>query len=147
ALAINDEDRAAGHARVAGDVVATHAVVGHHLALEIADEVKRQPAKLLGERLVREDGVDADRVDPDTVRHRIFVPGPKLGQLGPSTTGEIQHVEKEHECSIFLERIAKGELLAPGGRQLEVGRLVAYLQHVKKSIGSPGRTSRSASRL
>ena len=76
-----------------------------------------------------ENRVDADAVDADAVGDRIVVPGPKLGQLGPSTTCEIEHLEKEDERAIFLERVAERELLAARRGQLEVGRLVPNLQH------------------
>src|SRR5262249_40353526 len=130
------------------DVVATHAVIGDHLPLKVSDELERQAAELVGERLVREDGVDADAEDPDTMGDRVFVPRPKLGQLGPSTTGEVEHIEEEDRGGELLERLAQGELLAAGGGQLEVGRFVPHLQHVKKSrrCPIPARTSQTWSR-
>ena len=74
-----------------------------------------------------ENGVDADAEDAYAVGHRIIVPRPKLGQLRPSTTGEIEHIEKEDERTIFLERVAKCQLLSTGRGQLEIGRFVPHL--------------------
>src|SRR5207245_2487569 len=84
--------RPLGHARIALYVIATHAVRGDHLAFEVADQVERQAAELGGEGLVREHRVDADAVDADPGCRRVVVPYPKLGQLGPSTTCEIEHM-------------------------------------------------------
>src|SRR5438309_10345761 len=69
----------------------------------------------------------------------------KLGQLGPSTTREVEHIEKEDERAVFLQRLPERQLLARRRGQLEVGRLVPHLQHADEFIGSPARTSRSAS--
>src|SRR4029077_3144803 len=129
------EDRAPRHPRVARHIVAAHAVVGDHLALEIADQIEGQPAQLLGEGLVREDRIHADAVDADTVGNRVFVPGPKLGQLGPSTTREIEDIEKEDDGTVLLQGVGERELLAAGRRQLEFGRFVPYLQHGRKVYG------------
>jgi hypothetical protein len=81
---------------------------------------------------VREDRVDADAVDADAVGDRVVVPGPKLGQLGPSTTSEVEDIEKEDQRTMFLERCGERELVAACGRQLEVRRLVTNLQHYEK---------------
>src|SRR5437870_5452219 len=74
ALPVDYENRPPGHAGVAGDVIASHPVIGHHLAFEVADQVERQATELLGKRLMREDGVDADSVDADAVGNRVLVP-------------------------------------------------------------------------
>ena len=81
-----------------------------------------------------ENRVDADAVDADAVGDRIVVPGPKLGQLGPSTAGEVQDVEQQDEGAEFLQPIGERELLAAGRRQLEVRSLVPYLQHLEEFI-------------
>jgi hypothetical protein len=73
-VAIDDENGALGHAGVALDVIAPDAVGGNELPLEVADQLKRKAAQLGGERLVREDGVDADSVDADTGSDRVVVP-------------------------------------------------------------------------
>src|SRR5579859_1971 len=91
----------------ADDSVAAHAERGHELALEVADQLERQPPQLRRERLVREDGVDADAIDADAGGFSLWIPGPKLGQLGPSTTGEIEHIEKEDESLVLFERLGQ----------------------------------------
>jgi hypothetical protein len=53
-----------------------------------------------------------------------LVPGPKLGQLAGSTTCEIEHIEKEDESLVLGESVAKCELMARCGRQVELGRLI-----------------------
>jgi hypothetical protein len=63
------------------------------------------------------------------------VPGPKLGQLRPSTTGEVQHVEKEDERLVLLERLGKRELVTAGGRQLEFRRFVTNREHEMSLFG------------
>jgi hypothetical protein len=78
---------------------------------------------------VREDRVDADAEDANSVGDRVVVPGPKLGQLGPSTTSEVEHIEKEDERAVLGQRVREGELLAAGGRKLEFRGLVPNLQH------------------
>jgi len=83
---------------------------------------------------VREHGIDADAEDADPVGDRIVVPGPKLGQLGPSTAGEVEDVEEKDEGAEFLQPIRERELLAAGRRQLEVRSLVPYLQHFEEFI-------------
>jgi len=62
------------HPRISGHVITADVVVGDHLALEIADEVERQTAKLFGEGLVREHRIDADAVDADAIGGRRLVP-------------------------------------------------------------------------
>ena len=79
-----------------------------------------------------ENRVDADAVDADAVGDRIVVPGPKLGQLGPSTTGEVEDVEKEDDGAMLLQRIAERELLSTCSRQLEVRGLVPNGEHRAK---------------
>ena len=74
---------------------------------------------------MRVDGIDADTVDANPLCGRRFVPGPKLGQLAPSTTREIEHIEKEDESLVLREGIGKGELIAACGGQLEVRRHVS----------------------
>jgi hypothetical protein len=133
---VDDEDRPARHAGVSRDVVTPHAVVGHHLSLEVADEVEGQATELFGKRLVREDRVNTDGVDADAVGDRVVVPGPKLGQLGPSTTREIEDIEKKDERSIFFQCLTKRQLLAACRGQLEVRRLVPDLQHTKSLCGA-----------
>jgi hypothetical protein len=64
--------------------------------------------------------INADAIDADPVCGRRFIPGPKLGQLAPSTTREIEHIEKEDESLVLREGIGKSELIATCGRQLEV---------------------------
>ena len=99
---VDDEDRPAGDAGIPLDVIASYAVISDHLPLEVSDQVEGQPAKLFGERLVRVDRVHADAIDPDAAGDGFVVLGPKLGQLGPSTTCEIQHIEKEDEGAVLL---------------------------------------------
>jgi hypothetical protein len=143
---VDDEDGPTRHARVAGDVVAANTVVGHHLALEIADEVEWQTAQLFRESLVAENGIDADPIDADAVGYRVIVPRPKLGQLGPSTAGEVEDIEKEDERAVLLKSLLERQFLAGRGRQLEVRRLLPYLQHYKNSRGrsTPARTTPTA---
>src|SRR5579859_1091268 len=129
--AVDDENGALGHPRVTLHVVAAHAERGHELALEVADQLERQPAQLCRERLVREDGVDADAIDADAGGFSLWIPGPKLGQLCPSTTGEIEHIEKEDESLVLLERLGQRQLVVARRGQLEIGRLVPDLQHPK----------------
>jgi hypothetical protein len=145
---VDDEDCPPRHTRVAGDVVAANAVVGHHLALEVADQVERQAAELFRESLVAENRVDADPVDADPARNRFIVPGPKLGQLGPSTAGEVEDIEKEDERAVLLERLFKRQLLSGRGRELEVRCSVPNLQHLEDSRvrSIPARTSPTARR-
>ena len=81
-----------------------------------------------------ENRVDADTEYADAIGDRIVVPGPKLGQLGPSTTGEVEHIEKEDESPVLFERISERQLLAARRRQLEVGRPVTHLQHGKSLV-------------
>jgi hypothetical protein len=69
---------------------------------------------------MRVNRINADAIDADPVCGRRFVPGPKLGQLAPSTTREIEHIEKEDDSLVLREGIGKSELIATGGRQLEV---------------------------
>ncbi len=57
------------------------------------------------------------------------MPGPKLGQLAPSTTSEIEHIEKEDEGLVLRKRLVEGQLMATGGRQLEIRRLVPNREH------------------
>jgi len=59
------------------------------------------------------------------------VPGPKLGQLGPSTTCEIEHVEKEDKRLVLLERVCERELVAARGGQLELWRLIPDRKHLE----------------
>jgi hypothetical protein len=73
---------------------------------------------------VRINRINADAVDSDSVCSRYVVPGPKLGQLARSTTGEIKHIEKEDESFVLSESFGKGELIATCGRQLEFRRPV-----------------------
>jgi hypothetical protein len=73
-VAVDDENRALGHTRIAFDIIPPHAVGGDQLALEVADELERQATKLGGERLMREDGIDADSVDADARGDRLVVP-------------------------------------------------------------------------
>jgi hypothetical protein len=79
---------------------------------------------------MRVDGIDADTVDANPLCGRRFVPGPKLGQLAPSTTREIEHIEKEDDRLVLLEGVGKSELVATCGRQLEFRRLVPDSKHV-----------------
>jgi hypothetical protein len=81
---------------------------------------------------MREHRVDADAIDADAVGDRIFVPGPKLGQLSPSTTSEVENIEKEDDGAMLLERFAEGELLSTRRRQLEVRGLVPNGEHRAK---------------
>jgi hypothetical protein len=73
-VAVDYEDRALGHTRVAFDVIPPYAVGGDQLALEVADELERQAAQLGGERLMREDRIDADSVDAYARGDRLVVP-------------------------------------------------------------------------
>src|SRR5690242_13564011 len=148
-VVVDDEDGPPRHPRVAGDIVAANSVGGHHLALEVADEVERQTAQLFRESLVAENRVDADAVDADPVGDRLIVPGPKLGQLRPSTAGEVEDIKKEDESAVLLQRLLERQLLAGCGRQLEIGRLGPYLQHSidSRERSIPARTSPTASRL
>lgn len=57
------------------------------------------------------------------------MPGPKLGQLGRSTTCEIEDIEEEDERLVLLKGVSKGEVVSAGGRQLEVRRLISNRQH------------------
>jgi len=86
---------------------------------------------------MREDRVDADAVDADAVGDRIVVPGPKLGQLRPSTTCEVEDVEEKDHSAVFLQRDGECQLLPAGGRQLEVRCLVPDLQHYEKVYWVP----------
>jgi hypothetical protein len=74
---------------------------------------------------MRVDRIDADAVDADPVCGRRLVPGPKLGQLAPSTTREIEHIEKEDDRLVLLEGVGKSQLIATCGRQLEFRRPVS----------------------
>ena len=78
---------------------------------------------------MRVDRIDADAVDADPICGRRLVPGPKLGQLARSTTGEIEHIEKEDQSLVLRESIGESELVAARRRQLEVRRHVPYRQH------------------
>src|SRR6266567_1290083 len=71
---IDDEDGPARHSRVTGHIVAPHAVVRHHLALEITDEVVGETPQLFGERLVGEHGVDTDGIYADAVSGGRLIP-------------------------------------------------------------------------
>jgi hypothetical protein len=126
---VDDEHSPFRHAFVTGDVIATNAVVGDHRALKVGDQLKGETAELLGESLVRKDRVDADGVDTDPVGNRLLVPGPKLGQLSPSTTCEVEHIKKEDERLVLVERLGERELMTPRGRQLEVWGAVSDSEH------------------
>ena len=79
---------------------------------------------------MRIDRIDADAVDANPLCGRRFVPGPKLGQLAPSTTREIEHIEKEDDDLVLRKSIGKRQLVATDGRQLEFRRLVPDSKHV-----------------
>ena len=44
------------------------------VGLEVGDQLVREPAELLGKRLVREHRIDADAVDADARGDRLVVP-------------------------------------------------------------------------
>ena len=64
------------------------------------------------------------------------MPGPKLGQLRPSTTCEIEHIEKEDDRPVLLERLCEREFVAARGWQLELRRLVPDCKHEQECIRS-----------
>jgi hypothetical protein len=76
---------------------------------------------------MREHRVHADSVDADAFCRGRLVPGPKLGQLHPSTTREIQDIEEEDQRLVLLKRIRKREFRTTRRRQLEFGRFVPNL--------------------
>ena len=57
------------------------------------------------------------------------MPGPKLGQLGDSTTGEVEHIEKEDERLVLLQSLGKRQLAPTRRRKLELGSPVTHLEH------------------
>src|SRR5215472_328033 len=71
---IHYEDRPIGHAGVARHVFPAHAVCVNHPSFEIGDQIERETAELLEERLVREDAVDADAVQPDPGLTQLVLP-------------------------------------------------------------------------
>jgi hypothetical protein len=78
---------------------------------------------------VRVHRIHADAEDADAVGEGLVVLGPKLGQLGPSTTSEIEHIEKEDESAMLPQHLLESDLLAARDRQLELSSLVSNLQH------------------
>ena len=83
---------------------------------------------------MRVDRVHAYAIDPDSVGEGLIVLGPELGQLGPSTTREIKHIEKEDEGAVLRQRFSERDLLTARDRKFEVRGFVPYLQHPKSLL-------------
>jgi hypothetical protein len=59
---------------------------------------------------------------------------PELGQLGLSTTCKVEDIEEKDERLVLRERLGEAQFHAAGGRQLEIGRLDAYLEHAESLL-------------